>query len=138
MNKWLAIFAVLRQGSMLANVATWKERQVLVNAIAGLLTAAYMLARSQGWIVLEVDNAALLDLGSALGAILFTGYNVFFTVATTDKIGLAPVDAAPDPAPAGRLREPPRPADPGPVRTDPGRAPGSAPKRPANPFLDGD
>ena len=137
MNKWLAILAVLRQGAMLSNAATWKERQVLVNAIAGLLTAAYMLARSQGWIVLEVDNAALLDLGSALGAILFTGYNIFFTVATTEKIGLAPVDAAPALAPPGQLREPTRPADVGSVQADPGRGQESDPKRHANPFLDG-
>ena len=133
MNKWLAIIAVLRQGSMLANVATWKERQVLVNAIAGLLTAAYMLARSQGWIVLEVDNAAIFDLGSALGALLFTGYNIFFTVATTDKIGVPPLESPPD-----QLREPERQADAGPVQTDPKRAPSGDTKRSTNPFLDND
>lgn len=138
MNKWLALLAVLRQGAMLTHAATWKERQVLINVIAGLLAAAYMLARAQGWIAIEVDNATLLDLGSAVGAILFTGFNAFFTVATTEKIGLPPADPAPDLTPPGQLREPQGSAVHGPVRTDPGRAPGSAPKRPANPFLDGD
>jgi len=133
MNKWLAILAVLRQGAMLTNAATWKERQVLVNAIAGLLTAGYMLARSQGWIAIEVDNAALLDLGSAFGAILFTGYNIFFTVATTDKIGRVPADPV---APPSQLREPAGQATPGPVQTDLGRGAGDASKRDVNPFLD--
>ena len=130
MNRWLALLAVIRQGAMLANAATWKERQVLVNAIAGLLTAAYMLASSQGWITVEVDNAALLEIGAALGAILFTGYNVFFTVATTDKIGLDPV------APPSQLREPSRQAEPGSVQTDPERVQGDDSKRSSNPFLD--
>ena len=133
MNKWLVILAVLRQGAMLTNAATWKERQVLVNAIAGLLTAGYMLARSQGWIAIEVDNAALLDLGSAIGAILFTGYNIFFTVATTDKIGRVPADPV---APPDVLREPPRQATPGPVQTDSERVQGDDSKRSPNPFLD--
>lgn len=134
MNKWLVILAVLRQGAMLTNAATWKERQVLVNAIAGLLTAGYMLARSQGWIAIEVDNAALLDLGSAIGAVLYTAFNIFFTAATTKKIGLAPAD--PVPAPPSQLREPSRPADTGSVQADPGRGAGDASKRDVNPFLD--
>jgi len=138
MNKWLAIIAVLRQGTALTDSATWKERQVLVNVVAGLLTAAYMLARAQGWIALEVDNAALLDLGSALGAILFTGYNVFFTVSTTDKIGLAKADPDPVPVPFSELRERPRQAEAGPVPADPKRVQGSDPERRPNPFLDGD
>jgi len=132
MNKWLAILAVLRQGAMLTNAATWKERQVLVNAIAGLLTAGYMLARSQGWITIEVDNAALLDLGSAIGVVLYTAFNIFFTVATTDKIGRVPADPV---APPSQLREPSRQAAPGPVQTDSERVQGDAPKRDTNPFL---
>ena len=133
MNKWLSIIAVLRQGTMLTNPETWKERQVLVNVVAGFLTALYMLARSQGWITVEVDNAALLEIGAALGAILFTGYNVFFTVATTKKIGLVPADPV---APPDVLREPPRQATPGPVQTDSERGAGDASKRDVNPFLD--
>ena len=132
MNKWLAIISVLRQGSVLTNAAVWKERQVLVNAIAGLLTALYMLALSQGWITLEVDNAALLDLGSAIGAVLYTAFNIFFTVATTKKIGLAPAD----PAPPDVLREPAGQADLEPMQANPKRAPGDSPKRDPNPFLD--
>ena len=133
MNKWLSIIAVLRQGTMLTNPETWKERQVLVNVVAGFLTALYMLARSQGWIAIEVDNAALLEIGAALGAILFTGYNVFFTVATTKKIGLVPADPV---APPDVLREPPRQATPGPVQTDSERVQGDDSKRSPNPFLD--
>jgi len=134
MNKWLAILAVLRQGAMLTNAATWKERQVLVNAIAGLLTAGYMLARSQGWITIEVDNAALLDLGSAIGAVLYTAFNIFFTAATTKKIGLAPAD--PVPAPPSQLREPQGSARSESVQTDPKRVQGDDSKRSPNPFLD--
>lgn len=132
MNKWLAIISVLRHGSILTNAAVWKERQVLINAIAGLLTALYMLALSQGWITLEVDNAALLDLGSAIGAVLYTAFNIFFTVATTKKIGLAPAD----PAHPDVLREPSRQADLEPMQADPKRVQGDAPKRDPNPFLD--
>ena len=132
MNKWLSIIAVLRQGTMLTNPETWKERQVLINVVAGFLTALYMLARAQGWIAIEVDNAALLDLGSAAGAILYTAVNVFFTVATTDKIGLPPADLAPP----DMLRKPSGQADAGSVQTDPKRVPGDAAKRDPNPFLD--
>ena len=136
MNKWLAILAVLRQGAMLAHAETWKERQVLINVIAGLLAAAYMLARAQGWITIEVDNATLLDLGSAIGAILFTGFNAFFTVATTEKIGLSPADPAPDLAPPGQLRESQGSAVHGPMPANPERVQDNAPKRTPNPFLD--
>ena len=132
MNKWLAIIAVLRQGAMLTNSATWKERQVLVNAIAGLLTALYMLALSQGWITLEVDNAAIMDLGSAIGVVLYTAFNAFFTVATTKKIGLAPAD----PAPPDVLREPAGQVDLKPMQADAKRVQGDASERRPNPFLD--
>lgn len=132
MRKWLAILAVLRQGAALTNPATWKERQVLVNVVSGFLTALYMLALSQGWIALEVDNAAIMDLGSAVGVVLYTAFNVFFTVATTDKIGLP----GPDPAPPDVLREPAGQADLEPVQADPKRVQGSDPERRPNPFLE--
>lgn len=128
---WISLLAALRKGAVLANAATWKERQVLVNAVTGLLLSGYAVAKAQGWLAMEVDHAALVDLGMGLGAALFAAYNIVATVVTTDKVGLP----AKPPA-AGGVREPARPAASGAVSPDPGRVSPGAPPDPPNPFLD--
>lgn len=135
MRKWLAILAVLRLGIALKNRETWKVQQVLVNVIVGILTAGYFLAREQGWVTFEVDDSTLLDVGAAFGMALYSAYNAYLTVATTKTIGLAPVAPATVDAVADVLLEPERPADPGPLPTNDGRAPVEKPV--TNPFLDG-
>jgi len=128
-NKWLALIAVIRKGSQVADPATWKERQVLANALAGLLVAAFAGARAMGWVVPGVDDALLVEVGSSLAVILFALFNAITTVATTKKIGLDPV------APPSGLRESSGPPTPGSVPPDPKRVQGDAPKRDTNPFL---
>jgi len=135
MRKWLAILAVLRLGIALKNRETWKVQQVLVNVIVGLLTAGYFLARAQGWITFEIDDSTLLEVGSAFGAALYSGYNAYLTVATTKTIGLAPVAPATVDAVADVLLEPEGQAVTGPLPSDDNRRPIEKPV--TNPFLDG-
>ena len=150
MTAWVELIGALRKGAMLTDAATWKERQVLINAVVGLLASGYAVARSQGWLAIEVEHAALVDLGTGLGAALFAGYNILATVVTTEKIGLSPhalppgpslekgaeSSAGPVPAAGDGLLEPARPADAGAVPPDARGGRRRARPEPPNPFLD--
>lgn len=102
MNKWLELISVLRQGAMVANPVTWKNRQNLFNALGGFMVAAYTFARAAGWIQIDVSTADILDMATGIAAIGGVVFNVGATVATTDKIGLPSLAPAPTP----ELREP--------------------------------
>jgi len=139
---WISLMAAMRKGVMLADPATWKNRQVLINAIGGLVVILYSIARALGWMTWEIDDATLQDLGLALGGALFSLANVVLTVGTTTKIGLeAPgqVPAAADVVvrdAAGGLRLPDGSTAHGSVPTDADRIHPSTDRPGANPFLD--
>jgi hypothetical protein len=100
MNKWLILLAAMRQGAVVADPVSWKNRQVLVSAVAGTVVAGVAFAKAVGWIAIEVDAGALSEIGIAIGAALFGIYNIVSTVGSTDKIGL------PGLTPAGPPPEP--------------------------------
>ena len=81
---------VLRAGTSLSNPATWKNRQIAVNAIIVLIGAVVAISRGFGYeipVVGHLSDEALLDLANAVAALvcLFNGWAIY---ATTDKIGL--------------------------------------------------
>ena len=140
---WITLLAAMRKGAMLADPETWKQRQVLINTVGGLVVAGYSLARALGWITWDIDSGTLADVGMALGAALYSVANVVLTVATTTKIGLE--SAAPVPAAAavvvrdatGGLRQPDGSTAPGSVPANAGGASPGADRPSPTPFLDG-
>lgn len=79
------LFLVLRQGYILKNAETWKNRTVAVNALTALLGAAVVLANEFGYPVSFSD-----DVVAAAALVVWGVFNAWSTVATTDKIGLRP------------------------------------------------
>lgn len=81
MNKILAALAALRYGSSLTDPAVWKNRQLLLNALMGLLgAAAYFVPVEMSH---EDQKAVAGGLAVAVGLL-----NAYLTTATSEKVGL--------------------------------------------------
>lgn len=83
LDKLFAIGRALRHGEELSNAATWKNRQIAVNAVAGLLGAAMV------FLPMEVNGDDLQTVAAAV-AILGGMFNTWATAATSKKVGLSP------------------------------------------------
>lgn len=90
MNKIAAWFRVLQVGQAVASPARWKAGQIGVNALAGFLLSVVALASAYGYPIPATPGQA-----EAVAAGLLAVFNILFTVATTEKIGL-PARAAGD------------------------------------------
>lgn len=90
MDKLKAIISVLRNGSSLTDPSIWKVRQNATNAIVGLLGGILALLSILGFSI-QISNEEILAIAGGIAAIggLF---NVYFTTATTTKIGLPSKD----------------------------------------------
>lgn len=77
---------VLKKGSVLKNPETWKNRQLVVNAIGVLVGFAITASNFFGY-KLELDAESIAAIGGAVWAIVSL-FNSWATVASTDKIGL--------------------------------------------------
>lgn len=88
MNKLLAALNVLRYGASVANPATLKVRQNLVNALTGLLGALFV------FLPIEVTADDLANIAGGIAAVVGL-FNVYATVASTNKIGLRTQGSAP-------------------------------------------
>ena len=71
------LLSAFRAGRELANAETWKKRQVLVNALVAVLTAAVALAAFLDVQAIAASVAAVVGL-----------FNGAATVATTTRIGM--------------------------------------------------
>ena len=98
MNKFLALFNLLRKGAVCADPAAWKNRQITATVLAAALLAAANVAVAFGY-PLPIDETVATAVASGLIALV----NVVLTVATTDKVGL-PAQAKPDSAPVNDRR----------------------------------
>lgn len=83
----IAAIQALRAGKELANAAAWKNRQNAINALVGLLAFAVSVASAYGFEVKLTDDLAV---GIATG--VWAAVNLYFTTATTSKIGLRSSD----------------------------------------------
>lgn len=81
MNKMLAALAALRYGSSLTDPAIWKNRQLLMNALIGLLAAIAPFLPVE---LSHEDQKAIAGGIAAVGIVL----NIYLTAATSDKVGL--------------------------------------------------
>lgn len=79
--KILMLFRVLRAGESLTKVATWKQRQLRLNALGSVV--AMMVAFCPFNLVPD-DIDAIVNGLSIIGGALVNGY---LTLATTTKIG---------------------------------------------------
>ena len=81
MKKLFAALAVLRYGCVVADPATLKNKQNLINGLIALLGAAVV------FLPVEINQHDIETIASAI-AVVVGLFNVYATVASTDKIGL--------------------------------------------------
>lgn len=111
MNPVSAIIAAFKYGSMVANPQTWKRAQVSVSAVVGLLSAAYVLADTMGWVPTGVTNEMVIAIGKNLAEVVFgviailAAANGAATVVSTEKIGVGPRPGMPEPRVPAELPE---------------------------------
>ena len=93
MRKVRALWALMQAGRRVGNPATWKRRQIGVDAVHGLLWAAATVWAVYTGQEVPVTGEALdgisLALVTAVPAVVEL-YNIISTVVTTNKIGLPP------------------------------------------------
>lgn len=83
--------AVLRAGRELKNAAAWKNVQALANFLSLLVALA---------VALGVNLPVTDDVVYAVAGMIAAAANIYFTYATSPKVGLLP---APEPKPADDL-----------------------------------
>ena len=83
MSKILALWNLLKQGRVVANATAWKNRQITVTVLAGVILAIVNTMAAFGY-SLPVDT----ETANAVAAGIIAVANVVLTVVTTDKIGI--------------------------------------------------
>jgi len=86
LSKFFRFFAVLKEGESLIHSATWKNRQVVLNAISVVLVFTVSFMPS-----LDLSPEDIKSLATAI-AIVGGVINGYLTVATSDKVGIAKSD----------------------------------------------
>jgi hypothetical protein len=81
MSNLLLLFRALRAGESLANAATWKQRQLRLNALGSVVA---ILVPFLPFDLVPDDADAIVTGLSIIGGALVNGY---LTLATTTKIG---------------------------------------------------
>lgn len=107
-NKLKAIFTALQAGKSLKNAETWKKVQLTASSISGILMSLLVLFPGLGLTPDQIHSIALAmaDIGgvaighvpltkegleetiAGIGTLVFVVLVPYWTVATTDKIGL--------------------------------------------------
>ncbi len=81
MGKFLAALSALRYGSSLTDPAVWKNRQLAMNALLGLLGAIAPFINVE---MTDEQRVAIAGGVAVLGGLL----NAYLTAATSEKVGL--------------------------------------------------
>lgn len=81
-----SIWRALRSGYKLANSEAWKNRQIVVNSLTGLLGGAVAIAKALGHDLPVSDSDVAALAGAA--AVLVGLFNGWATAATTGAVGL--------------------------------------------------
>jgi hypothetical protein len=77
---------VLQKGHVVANPATWKNRQIAVTAVSALIAALVALAEAFGYGI-PIDRESLDGLAAGLVTVVLL-FNAWGTAATSEKVGL--------------------------------------------------
>jgi hypothetical protein len=100
-HKVTSALTVLRRGQMVANPETWKNRQIAVTAVSALVAAVFGLAEVFGYGV-PIDKESLDGIAAGIVTLVLM-FNGWATIATTEKVGLPPVQPHPEPEPVVRV-----------------------------------
>lgn len=83
MNKLYALFDLFKKGSSVLEPEKWKNRQITVTVLAGLVLAVVNTLAAFGYsIPIDIDSA------NAISAGIIAVVNVVLTVTTSDKVGI--------------------------------------------------
>ena len=95
------MFKVLYAGYSLKNPETWKSRQLLLNVFV-IIVAGLVAILPEQYALSQTDVGVVAEFVTLVG---FSVYNAYFTVATTDKIGLpTPIEVVPTEVPLPESR----------------------------------
>lgn len=82
------LITATRAGMVLRNPAAWKDRTIVVNKVAALLSVALAIAQGAGYAQnLRLDSDVLASLAGGVWAVV-AAFNAWSTAATSDKVGL--------------------------------------------------
>jgi hypothetical protein len=96
----LQVFDVFRKGQMVADPTTWKKRQLAINAVFGLLSAAAVLAVNMGWLPQEIATETIQQLAEGIAIAALAILNILATWGTSKKVGVGPAPHMPEPSDA--------------------------------------
>jgi hypothetical protein len=97
MQKLISAIRVFRHGASVADPATWKSRQVALNAVLGLVSAAAILASAMGWIPEPVQEETIIQFSEGLVLAVLAIINILGTWATSNKVGVGRKPPMPEP-----------------------------------------
>lgn len=137
MSKWLALFGALRKGAILLDPGKWKTGQVVSTALVAVLMAVYNFGLAGGWIPDGLQDL-VGNIGTGLGVLAFGAYNIYTTVATTEKIGLKAKPGGGADSSSDGMRSPKRQASMGKVSSESRGSRDTGENRPRGAFLDSD
>lgn len=87
LNTFLLLCRALRAGESLTNAATWKQRQLRLNA---LLPIIYLLAH---YLPIDLSADDVDAVATGIGMVGGAAVNIYLTIATTVKVGFGRADA---------------------------------------------
>jgi hypothetical protein len=96
-QKLISAIQVFRHGASVADPATWKSRQVALNAVLGLASAAAILASALGWIPEPVQEEAIIQFSEGVVLAVLAIINIMGTWATSNKVGFGRKPPMPEP-----------------------------------------
>ena len=109
MGRALQIFDVFRKGQMVADPTTWKKRQLAINAVFGLLSAAAVLAVNIGWLPEEIATETIQQFAEGIAIAVLAILNILATWGTSKKVGVGPSPRMPEPSDAELFDDPHEP-----------------------------
>lgn len=84
MNKLLAIWQLFKKGHVVADPTAWKQKQITVTVLGGVIIAAIQVGNAFG-LELPIDEETATAIAGGVIALI----NWVLTVTTTDKIGIS-------------------------------------------------
>jgi hypothetical protein len=97
MQKLISAIQVFRHGASVADPATWKNRQVALNAVLGLVSAAAILASAMGWIPEAIQEETIIQFSEGVVLSVLAIINIIGTWATSNKVGVGRKPPMPEP-----------------------------------------
>ena len=88
MKKYLYLLDALRKGSKLAKPENLKNQSAVVALTVGLFVSMYQFLLLMGWVPASITETTATASGTIVGVLIYTGYQVYAILSTSDKVGL--------------------------------------------------